>query len=107
MGIWFPNLPGCLSAGDTLDEAMLNAPEALELWAGEMIESGQKLSPPRTLTELKTDSEVAQDLATFMVALIRYRQAYVSMRPNDLSTYCAKQFLQVGGSKNLANLSYF
>ena len=40
-GVWFPDLPGCVSAGDTLDEAMLNAAEALELWAGAMIESGQ------------------------------------------------------------------
>ncbi|WP_342028902.1 type II toxin-antitoxin system HicB family antitoxin [Methylocapsa palsarum] len=31
VGVWFPDLPGCLSAGDTLDEAMLNAAEALEL----------------------------------------------------------------------------
>lgn len=54
MGVWFPDLPDCLSAGDTLDEAMLNAPEALELWAEAMIESGQKLPPPRSLTELKT-----------------------------------------------------
>lgn len=54
VGVWFPDLPDCLSAGDTLDEAMLNAPEALELWAEAMIESGQKLPPPRSLTELKT-----------------------------------------------------
>lgn len=72
MGVWFPDLRDRLSAGDTLDEAMLNAPEVLELWAEAMIESGQKLPPPRSLTELKTDSEVAQDLATFMVALIPF-----------------------------------
>ena len=28
-GVWFPDFPGCFSAGDTLDEAMLNAAEAL------------------------------------------------------------------------------
>ena len=41
IGVWFPDLPGCISAGDTLDEVMLNAAEARELWAGAMIESGQ------------------------------------------------------------------
>ncbi|MGH6835197.1 MAG: type II toxin-antitoxin system HicB family antitoxin [Methylocella sp.] len=71
-GVWFPDLPGCVSAGDTLDEAMLNAVEALELWAEAMIESGQKIPPPRSLTDLKADSEIAQDLATFMVALIPF-----------------------------------
>ncbi|HET6377951.1 MAG TPA: type II toxin-antitoxin system HicB family antitoxin [Methylocella sp.] len=30
-GVWFPDLPGCISAGDTLDEAMSNAAEALKL----------------------------------------------------------------------------
>ncbi|MGO8733924.1 MAG: type II toxin-antitoxin system HicB family antitoxin [Terriglobia bacterium] len=28
----FPELPGCASAGDTEDEAVCNAKEALELW---------------------------------------------------------------------------
>jgi predicted RNase H-like HicB family nuclease len=53
VGVWFPDPPDWLSTGDTLDEAMLNGPEALELWAEAMIESGQKLPPPRSLTELK------------------------------------------------------
>ncbi|MGH6841504.1 MAG: type II toxin-antitoxin system HicB family antitoxin [Methylocella sp.] len=30
-GVWFPDLPGCVAAGDTLDEAMRNAAAALEL----------------------------------------------------------------------------
>lgn len=28
----FPELPGCASAGDTEEEAIVNAKEALELW---------------------------------------------------------------------------
>lgn len=28
-GVQFPDLPGCFSAGDTLDEAIFNAAEAL------------------------------------------------------------------------------
>ncbi len=69
-GVWFPDLPGCVSAGDTLDEAMQNAAEALELWAEAMIESGQTIPPPRRLADLKADRVVAQDLARYMVALI-------------------------------------
>jgi predicted RNase H-like HicB family nuclease len=72
IGVWFPDLPGCVSAGDSLDEAMLNAVKALELWAGAMIESGQEIPPPRSLSDLKADSDVAQDLANFMVALIPF-----------------------------------
>ncbi|MGI8569766.1 MAG: type II toxin-antitoxin system HicB family antitoxin [Methylocella sp.] len=55
VGVWFPDLPGCVSAGDTLDEAMLNAGEALGLWAEEMIESGLKIPPPRSPIDLKAD----------------------------------------------------
>jgi predicted RNase H-like HicB family nuclease len=29
---FFPELPGCASAGDTEEEAIQNAKEALELW---------------------------------------------------------------------------
>lgn len=72
VGVWFPDLPGCISAGDSLDEAMLNAAEALELWAEAMIESGQDIPPPRSFADLKTDSEVADDLRRFMVALIPF-----------------------------------
>jgi predicted RNase H-like HicB family nuclease len=32
MGRLFPQLPGCASAGDTEQEAVINAKEALELW---------------------------------------------------------------------------
>jgi predicted RNase H-like HicB family nuclease len=71
-GIWFPDLLGCVSAGDTLDAAILNAAEALQLWAEATIESGQKIPPPRSLTDLKADSEVAPDLANFMVAVIPF-----------------------------------
>ena len=74
VGVWFPDLPGCVSAGDTLDEAVLNAAEALELWAEAMIESGQKIPAARSLTDLKADSEITQDLARYMVALIPFPQ---------------------------------
>jgi predicted RNase H-like HicB family nuclease len=72
VGVWFPDLPGCVSAGDTLDETMLNAAEALEFWAEAMIESGQEIPPPQSLGDLKADPEVALDLANFMVALIPF-----------------------------------
>lgn len=72
VGIWFPDLPGCVSAGDTLDDAMQNAAEALELWAEAMIESGHIIPPPRRLADLKADPGVAKDLVRYMVALIPF-----------------------------------
>ncbi|VIO67524.1 type II toxin-antitoxin system HicB family antitoxin [Bradyrhizobium ivorense] len=70
VGVWFPDLPGCTSAGDDIDEALRNAPEALALYAEGLEQDGDELPRPRTLTELKADPEVADDLKTCMVALV-------------------------------------
>jgi predicted RNase H-like HicB family nuclease len=70
VGVWFPDLPGCTSAGDDIDEALRNAPEALELYAESIETDGKRMPHPRTLTELKVDPEVADDIRTNMVALI-------------------------------------
>jgi predicted RNase H-like HicB family nuclease len=70
VGVWFPDLPGCTSAGDDIDTALRNAPEALELYAESSAADGKLLPRPRTLTELKTDPEIADEIKTYMVALI-------------------------------------
>jgi predicted RNase H-like HicB family nuclease len=70
VGVWFPDLPGCTSAGDDIDEALRNAPEALRLFAESSEQAGKSLPRPRTLTQLKSDPEIADDLKSYMVALI-------------------------------------
>jgi predicted RNase H-like HicB family nuclease len=71
--IGVPDLPGCTSGGDGIDEALRNAPEALELYGEGLYEDGQPLPRARTLTELKADPEVAEDIDANMVALIELR----------------------------------
>jgi len=44
-GVVVPDLPGCFSAGDTLDEAILNASEAIALWMEDRIDRGDL--PPK------------------------------------------------------------
>ena len=58
MGIVFPDLPGCFSAGDTCDEAIANAHEALRLYADAERGSGRKLPPPSTFEALYSDREI-------------------------------------------------
>jgi predicted RNase H-like HicB family nuclease len=70
VGIWFPDLPGRTSAGDDIDEALRNAPEALELYAESFEADGKPLPRPRTLTELRTDPEIAGEINRYIVALI-------------------------------------
>ncbi len=70
VGIWFPDLPGCFSAGDDVDEALRNATEALELYAEELAKDGRLLPRPRTVSELRNDKSVSADLKEHLVALI-------------------------------------
>ena len=70
VGIWFPDLPGCFSAGDDIDEALRNAQEALALYADSRAKEGYALPAPRTVSALKNDPGVAADLREHTVALI-------------------------------------
>jgi predicted RNase H-like HicB family nuclease len=70
VGIWFPDLPGCFSAGDDIDDALRNAHEALALYAEAEAQEGRTLPSPRTITALKSDPAVLSDLRDYMVALV-------------------------------------
>lgn len=56
-GVVVPDLPGCFSAGDTLDEAMENAKEAIALWIEAAIDSDQPIPKPSTVAALQADPE--------------------------------------------------
>ena len=70
IGIWFPDLPGCFSAGDDIDDALHNAHEALALYAEAELQEGRALPKPRTISALKSDPAVIPDLRDHMVALV-------------------------------------
>jgi predicted RNase H-like HicB family nuclease len=42
VGVWFPDLPGCTSGGDDLDEALRNAPEAMALYLEDFESDGNR-----------------------------------------------------------------
>ena len=56
-GVVVPDLPGCFSAGDTLDEAMTNAEEAIDLWIEGAIDEGLEIPPPSTVARWAQDPE--------------------------------------------------
>jgi predicted RNase H-like HicB family nuclease len=70
VGIWFPDLPGCFSAGDDIDDALHNAQEALALYAESQAREGRELPVPRTVSALKDDPAVVADLREHMLTLI-------------------------------------
>ena len=58
-GIVVPDLPGCFSAGDTLDEALLNAEQAAAAWIETALDSGNSVPTPSTLDILRRNPDYA------------------------------------------------
>ena len=56
-GVVFPDFPGCVSAGDTHEEAVRMAHEALAGHVRFLQNSGEKIPKPRTLEQIKASWE--------------------------------------------------
>lgn len=51
-GAYVPDLPGCVAAGDTRDEAMTLIREAIELHIRDLKQNGQPVPPPSSTPEI-------------------------------------------------------
>lgn len=58
-GVIVPDLPGCFSAGDTLDEAITNAQEAAAAWIDATLDSGDNVPAPSPLSALQSNPDYA------------------------------------------------
>jgi predicted RNase H-like HicB family nuclease len=56
-GVIVPDLPGCFSAGSTLDEALAMAKEAIELHLEGLIEEGQPVPTPQPIERSKRTAD--------------------------------------------------
>jgi len=56
-GVDFPDFPGCITVGDTLDEALSNAREALGLHIKGMSEDGERIPEPSSLEAVLKDAK--------------------------------------------------
>jgi predicted RNase H-like HicB family nuclease len=52
-GVVVPDFPGCFSAGDTLEDAMTQAEEAITGWIEATLDAGQDISPPSPIETLR------------------------------------------------------
>lgn len=52
-GVIVPDLPGCFSAGDTLDEAVSGAEEAAAAWVDAALDAGQAIPGPTSLDTIR------------------------------------------------------
>ena len=67
-GVSFPDFPGCVTAGGTLEEARRMAAEALTFHVAGMQEDGEAIPEPSTLDELRNDPAMKGAVA-FLVEL--------------------------------------
>jgi predicted RNase H-like HicB family nuclease len=59
----FPDFPGCVSAGDTMQEAVRNAAESLALHVGGVIADGEPLPEPSPIDAPPPDWLADEDLS--------------------------------------------
>ncbi len=58
-GVVIPDLPGCFSAGETLEQAIARAEEAGLAWIDAALEAGDAIPPPSSLEALRARPDYA------------------------------------------------
>jgi predicted RNase H-like HicB family nuclease len=67
-GVSFPDLPGCVTAGRTLDEARAMAIEALELHLQGMVEDREPIPRPSSLEAIMANPDNRDGVVTIIPA---------------------------------------
>ena len=57
-GVSFPDFPGCVSVGDTVDEAVRQGSKALAFHVEGLAEDGQEIPTPRSIDAIEADPEL-------------------------------------------------
>jgi predicted RNase H-like HicB family nuclease len=65
--VYFPDLPGCTSAGETMQEAARNAGEALAFHLAGMVEDGEVVPEPSSIDAVARDPD-GSEVARLLVA---------------------------------------
>ena len=60
-GVSFPDVPGCIAVGETMEKALESAAEALAFHIEGMEKDGDPLPAPRALDEIMNAPELAED----------------------------------------------
>lgn len=68
-GVSFPDFPGCVTAGQSVDEVKDLAQEALALHIQGMIEDGDQLPAPIKLEDLMADPDYSDAIAYLVVTV--------------------------------------
>ncbi len=78
-GVSFPDFPGCVSAGETLEESLLGAQEALSGHVALMIADGDALPKPTSLEEVAAEKEPSTVAVTLVPVVLPGRARRVNV----------------------------
>ena len=78
VGVTFPDLPGCVAAAETIDQALLNAADVLRNWVEVAAEDGRHVPPPSALEDI----DVPPGCALSSVLLVHAEPRRASVRMN-------------------------
>lgn len=81
-GVTVPDLPGCFSAGDTLDEAIEMAREAIDLHCEGLFEASLDIPAPRPLSEHLTNPDLVEAIWAIVEVDVRkyfYKQVRINI----------------------------
>ncbi len=90
-GVIVPDLPGCFSAGDTLDEAICNAKEAIECHLEGLLLDGDPVPKPKSIEVHKEN----QDYADGTWAIVEVDLAKLSDRTKRINIPLPEQVLRL------------
>jgi len=83
-GVSFPDLPGCITAGSTLEEARAMAEEALALHLEGLAEDGDPIPEPSSLDVVMADPENRDGVAILVRADVKAKSVRVNITlPED------------------------
>lgn len=85
ISIEFPDLPGCISCGDTTDEAIKNAEEVLGLWLYNMEQDNETIPDPTPIEKINHQEKQLLFLIETWMPIVR----------NEIENYAVKKTLTI------------
>lgn len=87
-GVTFPDFPGCVANGASINEAALNAEAALALHVEAMVKDKDAIPTPSTLDDIEAGADGADDVACVLIRIdvpARVERVLISIDTNLLA----------------------
>jgi len=84
-GVSFPDFPGCITAGHTVEEAKNMAIEALQVHIEGMIEDGETIPTPSVLDDIMTDPVFESGVAFLVTYQGQPKQVKANISTTDIT----------------------